>query len=87
MNTRLAKNRVSGIRAYSHVAISLTLLSTFSFASLCLAQTAPPPSFGEETKGEPAIIEQATESSPKENKDQLVAQEKKNNQTIQQSSN
>ncbi len=41
---------------------SLVLLTTASI-SFALAQTAPPPSFGEQTKGEPAIEEQGPDAT------------------------
>jgi hypothetical protein len=54
MNTRLFKTKLTSIAA------TLLLLSgTSSFTLLSHAQTAPPPSIGEDTKGQPAITDEA----------------------------
>lgn len=76
MNKRLTKTK-----AYGHAAISLALLSCFSFGSASLAQTAPPPNIGEDTKGEPAIIEQPADVATNPSKDQSTAKNKAANTT------
>jgi hypothetical protein len=67
MNTRLFKTKLTTIAA-----ALLLLGAASSFTILSHAQTAPPPTLGENTKGQPAVTEEVT--SPEEAKAKIAKQ-------------